>query len=122
MALGGNLDVEERLDWIRARLETTGRVQIKTAADELAVSEMTIRRDLQELEALGFARRVRGGAIAVGPVPFADRHRQRAHAKARIATKLLPLVPDTGAIGFDASSTLLRLATLMHGARDLTVV
>jgi DeoR family fructose operon transcriptional repressor len=122
VSLGGNLATEQRLEWIKRRLESSGRVRITAAAGELAVSEMTIRRDLMELEAMGLARRVRGGAVAVGPVRFADRHRQRAHAKAKIASKLLPLVPETGAIALDASSTLLRLAALVQGARDLTVI
>lgn len=122
MTVAGNVHAERRLDWIRARLDASGLVRIRDAATELDVSEMTIRRDLLELEAHGQARRVRGGAIAVGPVQFADRHRQGARAKARIAAKLCPLVPEAGAIALDASSTMLRLATLLEGARDLTVI
>ncbi len=89
---------------------------------EFGVSEMTIRRDLAELEALGMARRVRGGAAAVGPEPFSERHRHNARAKGRIAEKLIELIPDRGTIALDASSTVHRLATLLHGARDLVVV
>lgn len=122
MSVSGNLATEERLGWIRQQLDTAGHVRIADAADELGVSEMTIRRDLQELEEMGQARRVRGGAVATGPVPFADRHRSRAKAKSRIATKLLPLVPASGAIGLDASSTLLRLAGVIENARGLTVL
>lgn len=117
-----NLATEKRLAWIKAELDAHGTVRIGPAATELGVSEMTIRRDLQELEATGLARRVRGGAIAVGPVPFADRRRHQARAKARIAVKLLPLVPSSGAIGMDASSTLGRLAAIITGTRDLMVL
>ena len=122
MEIEGSLAGDERLALIKSRLESDGRVKIGSLAAQLEVSEMTIRRDLQELEALGWARRVRGGAMAVGPTPFADRHRHGARAKAQIAAKLVPLVPTTGAIGIDASSTLLRLANSLRGARDLTVV
>jgi DeoR family fructose operon transcriptional repressor len=97
-------------------------VRIDQLAVELGVSEMTVRRDLDELEALGVARRVRGGAVAVGPEPFAERHRHNARAKSRIADKLLELIPDRGIIAFDASSTVYRLATRLDGARDLVVV
>jgi DeoR family fructose operon transcriptional repressor len=97
-------------------------VWIREAADDLDVSEMTIRRDLQALEEMGVARRVRGGAVAVGPSSFVDRDRRQAQAKAKIAAKLLGLVPQTGAIALDASSTILRLATAVDGARDLTVL
>lgn len=118
----GNLASEERLAWIRARLDADGRIEIAAAADALDVSGMTVRRDLQELEALGLARRVRGGAVAVGPVLFAERHRHRARAKNRIAAKLEAMVPGDGAIGIDASSTLLRLASAIEHGRDLSVL
>lgn len=119
-----SLDAEQRAEHIRALLESVERVRVVDLARDLSVSEMTIRRDLQELEAAGFVRRVRGGAVAVGPAParFDERARRHARAKARIATKLLPLVPQSGAIGIDASSTLVRLASALKGARDLTVI
>ena len=41
-----------------------GEVGIAELATELDVSEMTIRRDLEDLEDQGVARRVRGGAIS----------------------------------------------------------
>jgi DeoR family fructose operon transcriptional repressor len=103
-------------------LRDTGAVRIDGLAAEFGVSEMTIRRDLDELEALGAARRVRGGAVAVGPEPFAERHRHNARAKARIADKLLGVIPDRGTVAFDASTTVYRLAAALDGARDLVVV
>jgi len=122
VTISGNLATEERQAWLRKALEREGQMRIGQAAKALDVSEMTIRRDLQELEAIGLARRVRGGAVAVGPVPFADRHRQRSRAKGRIAEKLVPLIPATGPIGLDASSTLLRLASAIQSGRDMSVV
>jgi DeoR family fructose operon transcriptional repressor len=83
---------------------------------------MTVRRDLQELESTGQARRVRGGAVAIGPLPLGDRSRSRAKAKSRIAAKVLPLLPGSGGLGMDASSTVARIASAMDTARDLTVV
>ena len=122
MSTSGNLATEERLSWLRARLEDDGRVRIADAADSLHVSEMTVRRDLQELESTGQARRVRGGAVAIGPLPLGDRSRSRAKAKSRIAAKVLPLLPGSGGLGMDASSTVARVASAMDTARDLTVV
>lgn len=60
--------------------------------------------------------------MAVGPELFAERHRHNAKAKARIADKLLPLVPSVGTIAFDASTTVHRLAGNLEMARDLAVV
>ncbi len=74
----GSIAAEDRLAWLGDRLDEAGSVTIAAAAAALGVSEMTIRRDLAELEERGSARRVRGGARAVGPERFADRrHRSR---------------------------------------------
>jgi len=122
MTVTSNLATEQRLTWLGTQLDTQGNVRIGQAAQKLGVSEMTIRRDLLELEGLGVARRVRGGAVAVGPVSFEGRLQTRARAKSKIAAKLRPMIPATGAIGLDSSSTLLRLAGLLDRARDLIVV
>jgi DeoR family fructose operon transcriptional repressor len=120
--LQGTIAAEERLQWLQEQLTANGSVTIAEAADELGVSEMTIRRDLAELEERGAARRVRGGARAIGPQTFATRHNTAARAKSRIAAKLAELVPATGAIAFDASSTVMRLASGLDAIRDLTVI
>ena len=120
-SLHGTLASEDRLRWLGAKLDELGAVTIAESATSLGVSEMTIRRDLVELEQRGLARRVRGGARAVGPLTFAERHTTATRAKARIASKLAGLIPESGAIAFDASSTVLRSATALR-ARDLTVL
>ena len=118
----GSLASDERLRWLSERLQADGSVTIAAAADALGVSEMTIRRDLAELEERGTARRVRGGARQVGPQTFAARHQRATRAKTRIAAKLAAMVPETGAIAFDASTTVMRLASSVASARDLTIV
>jgi len=120
--LQGSLAGEERLRWLGERLEQDGSVSIDDAAATLGVSEMTIRRDLAELEERGTARRVRGGAKAVGPQTFAERRTTMTQAKGRIAAKLATLIPSTGAVTFDASSTVMRFATSLRGARDLSIL
>jgi DeoR family fructose operon transcriptional repressor len=117
-----NLASHRRLDWVRGELERNGSVQIGESARALGVSEMTIRRDLEQLERVGVARRVRGGAIPASATPFADRSRSHSSANAVIAQKLLDLLPVTGAIAIDASSTLRRFVAAIPDAADLTVL
>ena len=83
---------------------------------------MTIRRALTELEERGTARRVRGGARALGPRPFEERSHTARRAKSKIAGKLAGFLPATGAIAFDASSTITRACAGLTGATDLTVL
>lgn len=117
-----NVDALDRIETIRARLQRDDRVRISELAADLEVSEMTIRRDLDVLADEGSARRIRGGAVATGPQEFTARSREHPRAKAEIAQKLLALVPSTGAIAVDASSTMQRMAARLGTARDLTVV
>ncbi|MEX2394375.1 MAG: DeoR/GlpR family DNA-binding transcription regulator [Actinomycetota bacterium] len=117
-----SVDAIKRLEEIRHRLDDSGRVKVAELADEFDVSEMTIRRDLDMLSEQGVVQRVRGGALALGPQPFAERYGRAALAKDKIATKLLGLVAEGGAIGIDASTTLQRLAARLGGVPNLTVV
>jgi DeoR family transcriptional regulator, fructose operon transcriptional repressor len=117
-----NVTAEARLRRLTERLVANGSITIPGAAVELDVSEMTIRRDLVELEVRGIARRVRGGALPLGPQTFAERKHSRSRAKGQIAAKLARLIPSTGTIAFDASSTVMRAAAALAGARDLTVL
>jgi DeoR family transcriptional regulator, fructose operon transcriptional repressor len=117
-----SLGSEVRLKWLEDNLATTGQVTLGGAATALGVSEMTIRRDLDELASRGTAKRVRGGAIALGPLAFSERRYANARAKAVIAAKMAPMVPMVGVVAFDASSTVMRLAGQLKEARDLTIV
>jgi DeoR family fructose operon transcriptional repressor len=117
-----SVDSITRVERIRAELEGHGRVRVADLAAELGVSEMTVRRDLDTLAEQGVVQRVRGGAVALGPQPFAERYGHAARAKDCIAGKLLRLVDDGASIGIDASTTLLRLAARLDGVRNVTVM
>jgi DeoR family fructose operon transcriptional repressor len=117
-----SVDALGRLRRIEAAVRAAGQVRVVDLAAELEVSEMTIRRDLDVLAEEGVVRRIRGGAVSMGPQPFAERFSRHVRAKDRIAAKLADLVGDGGAIGIDASTTLLRLVAHLGEVRDLTVV
>ncbi len=95
-------------------------------AEEFGVSEMTIRRDLETLEAEGLARRVRGGAISVisssYEPPLAVRAITAPDAKAAIGAAAAGLVNDGDTVIVDVGTTTLELARALHGRRGLTVV
>ena len=113
---------EERITWLLDELRGSGSITLSHASEQLGVGEMTVRRDLRLIEEQGFARRVRGGAVFNGPVSFQGREQTHAEEKQAIARKLLALVPSSGWIAIDSSSTMYRLAALIQGATDLTVV
>lgn len=122
MATNSTLRAEERRDSLLAQLARDGAVQLEKAAVQLGVSPMTVRRDLDALEAEGLLRRVRGGAVSVaGPRPFGERRAVRSRAKQTIAHKATTLIPDSGAIALDASTTVGTIAGELGTRSGLTV-
>lgn len=123
MAISSSLGAEARRKHLLNMLGAEGRITISWAAESLGVSEMTLRRDLADLEALGRLRRVRGGAVApLRPETFAQRSTRGAAAKRTISAKAQSVIPAEGVCAFDASSTVgVVLGGLTHAA-DLTVV
>ncbi|RIJ76743.1 DeoR/GlpR transcriptional regulator [Nakamurella silvestris] len=122
MAVDGSVAAERRKDDLRRQLTTVGHINLDEAAATFGVHAMTIRRDLQSLESEGVARRVRGGAVYVGPAEFTQRVSRSLTAKRRIADKLIDLVPAGSAIGIDASTTVFQLIPLMSRVPGLQVI
>ncbi len=117
---------EERQARIVEQARCDGRVEVAALAAELDVTPETIRRDLTALERRHVLRRVHGGAIPVERLgfepPVADRDTRMVAEKERIAKAALREVPDEGAILLDAGTTTARLADVLPGDRELTVV
>ena len=111
-----------RLDWLQQRLRDRGWVAVHDAASELDVSEMTVRRDLQTLDELGWARRVRGGATRITTRLPASTASGSFRASGVIATKVARLIPARGAVALDASVAMLRVIAVMPPAQDLDVI
>src|SRR6202020_144989 len=76
---------DERHQTILQLLDTRGQVTIADLSNRFAVSEMTIRRDLAQLESEGLLRRTHGGATRTASgsfePPFALRGRLHQGAK-----------------------------------------
>ena len=53
----------KRMEYIAARLDSTGSVKVAELSRELNCSEVTIRSDIQKLEDKGLAKRIHGGAV-----------------------------------------------------------
>lgn len=89
------------------------------------VAAMTVRRDLDELEARGALRRVHGGAVAAGlrgeHLPYAVRLDSFAAEKVAIARAAAALVPEGASVIVDNGSTCTAVARELAG-RDLTVL
>lgn len=111
---------EDRLGLLQRLLTKQGSVSVSDLAKRFDVSEMTIRRDLEKLSAAGAVARVHGGAVAQGRLSFAARLERGGKAKHSAAAKLLPLIPASGAIYLDGSTTVFQLVGLLGARPGLT--
>ncbi|MGB9880033.1 MAG: DeoR family transcriptional regulator, partial [Anaerolineae bacterium] len=78
----------ERLRRISERLSAEHVVSIAALSKALGVSEMTIRRDLMQLEKMGLCRRTHGGAVSTHGTLTRDidyRQREQLHVAEKIA-------------------------------------
>jgi DeoR/GlpR family transcriptional regulator of sugar metabolism len=96
-------------------------------AEEFEVTTVTIRRDLDNIEADGLCIRKRGGAIRVNPgvtmeMPYDIKRHDMVNEKDRIARKALDLVEDGDTFILDAGSTTYALALLLNSRVQITVV
>src|ERR1700754_4184139 len=118
------MDADDRIQHILDLLAAKGEVSNAELSERLAVSEMTIRRDLNQLESEGLLRRVHGGAArAAGSgiePPFAMRARQHLDAKRSIAAAVAAQVQDGQTLVLDGGTTGSAIAEALVG-RELTV-
>jgi len=114
----------ERRDEILARLGRDGRVVVAELVAGLSVSEDTIRRDLQELGAMGLLHRVHGGALPSPPeaLPFARRLEVGREEKRALAMAALPLVESARTLVLDGGTTAVELAGRLPSSWSGTVV
>ncbi len=102
-------------------LRTHDSVSVSDLAQRHGVSEMTIRRDLDELAQQGVVRRVRGGALSLllrgEEPPFGVREREAAEAKHRIAADVADLIADGEAVLLDGGTTALEVARALVSRR-----
>lgn len=128
-ARGVGLFAAERQARILHEVEQRGAVRVSQLARLLEVSEMTIRRDLDNLASQGRLDKVHGGAtVAGGTKPSTDEPgfeakcaRQTAEKEA-IAAAAAAMVRPGSAVGLSAGTTTWTLAHHLRSIPDLTVV
>lgn len=108
-----------------------GFISVGEIAASLSVSEMTIRRDLDELEREGQLVRTHGGALAPEGVgdhaidreepAFEARLRRNQTAKERIATFAAGLVEGVQTVALDVGTTTYLLGQLIAGRAGIKV-
>lgn len=122
----------ERRFKIQELLTRQPGVTIAELVNLFGTSEMTIRRDLDELEKRGICQRTYGGAVSlrindyraagVSYPPYASRERAYAPEKIAIARRAAQLVQPGDVIAIDSGTTASFLAWELRSVGPITVI
>jgi DeoR family transcriptional regulator, fructose operon transcriptional repressor len=118
--------VEERQRGILAYVVSQKKATVAELCSRFGVSSATIRNDLRDLEGGGKLVRTHGGAIVRGQARFepdaAEKGPQHAAEKREIALLAAACIEDGDTIILDTGTTILELARVLDGKRDITVI
>lgn len=105
-------------------LQREHRMSVKKLAGLCRVSEMTIRRDLKEMEARNTVQRYHGGAVYAeeDALPIRYRDRLNAPTKKALAESVRPYLRDGLSVFIDSSSTCAYILPLLAEYTDIQVV
>lgn len=109
---------------ISERLARDGQIVAKALADELGLSEDTIRRDLREMATEGLLKRVHGGALPLTPpLPdFAARQAIASGVKRMLGRRAAGLVQSGQTIFLDGGTTNAEIARALPRDLRATIV
>ncbi|MDW5314369.1 DeoR/GlpR family DNA-binding transcription regulator [Rhizobium sp. PL01] len=113
----------QRRALISARLASDGQIVAGELAQELGLSEDTIRRDLRDMATAGLLKRVHGGALPVTP-PLPDletRQTMSTDVKRRLGRKAAELVRRGQLIFIDGGTTNAELVRALPRDMALTI-
>jgi DeoR/GlpR family transcriptional regulator of sugar metabolism len=117
---------EDRRHEIIELLVSEREASLERLAERFAVSKMTIHRDLDELEADGLLRKIRGGATIESSgrfeADFRFRARSAAEEKRRIASRAAEFIEPGMSVMVDDGSTSQMLAPYLAEKRPLSVI
>jgi DeoR/GlpR family transcriptional regulator of sugar metabolism len=110
----------ERRDMFVTRLRRDGKLVARDLAQELGLSEDSVRRDLRELAAAGLCQRVYGGALPMSPATgaFDARLAVAPESKRQVAERAAKLITSGTTTILGGGTTALAVAAAL--APDLT--
>lgn len=118
---------KDRLTLIKQTIQNLKKVSVSELSMQYSVTEETIRRDLDKLEAEGVVTRIHGGAIwnmdiQKDNIHFYKRLTENLKEKQMIANKAAALLEGRSTIITDSSTTVVEALKMIPDGRDVTVV
>jgi DeoR family transcriptional regulator, glycerol-3-phosphate regulon repressor len=116
---------DQRQALLLARIRELGSVSVAELAQQLRVSEETIRRDARVLDQRGEVVKLHGSLVAPhqsGEAPFERRMRENVAAKRAISRCAVQLVEDGDSLMIETGTTTSIFAQELRVKRGLTIV
>lgn len=106
-------------------IQEDGSARVRTLSEMFAVTEPTVRQDLEKLEQEGHVIREHGGAylktISQQVSSLTLQHTEHLDKKRKIALKALNYISDGNSLILDSGSTVTELAAVLNTKSNLTV-
>ena len=123
----GHMLVGERRQHILHVIQTEGRALVDDLSESLGISRITIRKDLDFLQAKGLIERTHGGALPIQHGTLADptlKEKEKEHhaEKLRIAVAAAKLVQEGQCVMLDSGTTTMALTRVLKRFESLTVI
>lgn len=123
----GNLLIGERHQLIIKILNRDGRVLVSELSASLGISPITIRKDLDNLEAQQLLQRTHGGALLPSSSTLIDpsvneKELHQVDEKRRIAAAAVSMVKEGQCILLDSGTTTMAIARALRVFSNLTIV
>ena len=119
--------IDERRQHILELIQSQGRALVSELADQLNISQITIRKDLDYLQSKGAIQRSHGGALRIQSSTLIDpslqeKQKQNFHEKERIAAAAAKMVEEGQCVILDSGTTTTAVAERLKRFRRLTVI
>lgn len=116
----------DRRNEIMEQIQRDGSVRVTELSLRFNVTEETIRRDLEKLEAEGRVNRTYGGAVlnkgTKEDLSIHIREGRNPEGKSRIARKIVELIHDGDSLMLDASTSTMFVARYLKEKTGITVI
>lgn len=113
-----------RIDNMSKLIKQKGSLSVKELIDHFQVSDMTIRRDLKELESSGSFHRFHGGIRYLKEEPLSKREETQLNEKKKIVEYCISILEEGDSIILDSGTTTYQLAIALteSSVSDLTII
>ena len=121
-----NISTEERREEIIGIIQEKGKVKVSELSERYGISEVSIRKDLEILEAEGHLSRVHGGAVGLNKLyvnmDLNERYKTNAIAKKKLGELATRFIEDNDTIMMNAGTTLTYVLRAIRNKKNITIV